>query len=224
MASTMDVSTMLGSLDSDPVGRFAETIALSSADSKMRDPLRKAFTLVQDHLQRKDRPLLSVEQAKIFERVAPNSFGLLRLDQPAFIETLLVAAHSRATELLRAHGARAALHDLNNLPARVEAALKSMAPEVLGEFITETAMSAARSREVSERLASSAEAIRRSVPHLSGLEAQAGTIYRKKQGGGECECIVSGCNGYGNCQNFCIDSWWVCFLIFIGIILIIILG
>jgi hypothetical protein len=224
MPTRFDVSRMLGSLDSDPVGRIAEAMVVASADPKVRDPLAKALTMVQDHLTRRDAPVLTVEQAKVFERLTPPSFGLVRLDRPAFIETLLVAVHSRATELLRSRGAHAVLNDLDGLPGRVEEGLKSMESGVLGEFLIEAAISARRSPEVSRRLAVSAEAIRLCVPVLSGLEAPAKALYRKKQDGSECECIVSGCNNYGDCQNFCIDSWWECFLIFLGIILILILA
>lgn len=104
MPTRIDVCRMLGSLDSDPVGRFAEAIVLSSVDTKLRSPLQKAFTMVQDYLHDKDAPVLTVDQAKVFERLAPPSFGLRPIDQPAFTETLLVAVYSRATELLRGPG------------------------------------------------------------------------------------------------------------------------
>jgi hypothetical protein len=223
MADRIDVSRMLGSLDSDPFGRLVEAILLASADPKLSDSLNQAVAMVRDRLLQNDgTPILTVEQAKIFERIAPPSFGLSPIDQPAFVETLLVAVHSRATELLRAVGNRTVLDDLNNLPMRLEAGLNQMEPGVLGEFIIETTIGAARSSEVSQRLNASAEAIRRRVPGLSGLEKKAGVIFRPKAGG-ECECVVGACNSYGDCQAFCIDSWWECALIFLGIILVIIL-
>ena len=190
MPTRIDVCRMLGSLDSDPVGRFAEAIVLSSVDTKLRSPLQKAFTMVQDYLHDKDAPVLTVDQAKVFERLAPPSFGLRPIDQPAFTETLLVAVYSRATELLRGPGAYTALDDLDGLPTRVEAGLKSMEPGVLGEFVIETAIGVTRSSEVSQRLTVTAEAIQRRLPGLSGLEAKAKAIFRQKQGDDDCECVV----------------------------------
>jgi hypothetical protein len=224
MPNRIDVSRMLGSLDSDPFGRVVESILLSAADSKLSAPLKKSVAMVQDRLKDAKTPVITIEQARFFERLAPPSFGILRIDRPAFIETLLVGVHSRATELLRTSGSRAILDDLTELPARVKAGLERMEPGVVGEFLIETAIGAARSSEVNQRLVASAEAIRSRIPGLSGLEKQGKALLRPKGGPDECECIVSGCNGYGDCQNFCIDSWWECILILIGIIIIIILA
>jgi hypothetical protein len=225
MPNRIDLSKMLGGLDGDPFGRIVETILLSAGDSKLSTPLKQSVTMVQNHLKDASKPVITTEQAQFFERLTPPSFRLLRIDQPAFIETLLVGLYNRATELLQASGSRAILHDLSKLPARVKTGLQRMEPGVLGEFLVETAIGAARSPEVNQRLTASADAIRRRVPGLSGLEKQGKTLLRKKPDDpDECDCIVTGCNGYGDCKNFCIDSWWECILILIGIIIIIILA
>jgi|ERR1022692_1721683 hypothetical protein len=224
MPNRIDVSRMLGSLDSDPFGRVAEAVALSSTDPKLRDPLNQAVAMIRERLlHNEDNPILTVEQARVFDRITPPSFGLVRIDRPAFVETLLVAIYSRATELLHATGSHAVLDDMDDLPARVEDGLNHMKSGVLGEFLIETAIGAARSHDVSHRLNMSAEAIRRRVPSLTGLEKKSQVILRQKGGSGECECVVGGCNSYGDCQAFCIDSWWECFLIVLGFIVIIIL-
>ena|SRR6516164_9164851 len=93
MPTRIDVSRMLGSLDSDPFGRVAEAIALSSADPELRDPLNRAVAMVRERLiHNEDKPILTVDQARVFERITPPSFGLVRIDRPAFF---IRAAHHR---------------------------------------------------------------------------------------------------------------------------------
>lgn len=230
MARTIDVSSLLGRLDADPVGRVIEAIVASSSEPELRDPIRRAFGLVHSRLLNNEKmPVVTSEQAARLEPLAP-SFGLVSIDQPPAVELLLVAFHARATDLLYMRGNHELLADLTTLPERIEASIDRLEPGVIGEFLVETAIGAARSREVRAQLEASAHAIRRRVPGLWPLEDQAKSLLLNGGPDDHCLCMVWSCDPRGGlpkgvgCVGLCIDEWWVCIGILISTIITIIFG
>jgi hypothetical protein len=213
----------------DPSGTFydvGQALVEAAKSPKLSKSVAEAVDAVHAYFSDVKNPVLTTPQRKIYDQVRKRRVKHLApgAKAPDFAETLVVAIYLRAQAALSTSGGKGFLDDLGDNLLKVKPALKKMKPDFFGELLIEIERRAGRSPEFAGLLENTAKDLKARGGEFDDLEeGWTSFLARKKNNDDECECIVSGCNDVGDCQNFCIDSWWECFLILIGIILIIIL-
>jgi hypothetical protein len=214
----------------DPAGAFfsvGEALIEAAGSPDISKQVAQAVDAIHAHLSDVKKPLLSTPQRKIYNKVRKHRLTHLAsgAKAPDFAETLVVMLHLRAQAAVVASGTKGFLDNLKDNLAKVKPGLSKMKQDFFGDLLIEVERRADRSPGFATLLESTAKDLKGRGGEFNDLkEGWTNFLARKKDPDDECECIVSGCNDVGDCQNFCIASWWECFLILIGIILIIILA
>ena len=224
MTANRSTHSLLGPLDPDPVARLVFDLAHADEQSELGERLSKTYAYVSKRLGDLENPIIAPEQARAFEAsVRPK--GLTGCESAPIVESLAVNLYARATLALRARTAPVSPADIAIGVEKAKKWFGDLERGALGEFLIDAEMAAANNPGIAQAVESATQAVKRLGDRHEELEPSLKAVLRQKDpDNDDCWCIVSGCNGYGDCRNFCIESWLTCVLIFIGIILIIILA
>lgn len=200
---------------------LAEALIDAASAKETSDAALEALRAVEERLSDLKRPLLNQAQMTIYERARGDRATFQDYKLPDFIETLVVVLYLRSKSAIQSAGYRP-VFDADSF-RKVKPRLDDLSDDFFGEVIVESGLRAYRDPVFAQTLGAASTEIRTLIPQLDALRAGAGKIFLKKGDQDECSCIVSACNNLGDCRDFCIETWWACALIFLGIIIILIL-
>lgn len=197
--------------------------AISGPDSALKESVLNAIAAVRERMRDQKRPLLTTEQAQLYNRIGRRADLEVLPDsgEATFLNTMVSVLNLRAEAGLRSVNVATWRDDLLNGLSRVPERLNNLSDDYLGEVVLETELRAAADPSFARELTSSARRIDATRPGLQAAVGQFEALLDNDDD--DCSCIVHACNGY-ECRNFCIASWFICILIVIGIILVIVLA
>lgn len=204
-----------------------EALIDAAAEKETGTLIADAFGAVSSWLSNEKQPVVDVEHMTIWDGLRRREGRLIPelADGAEFLEPILLAIYLRAKAALGAASGRQFLGDLENNMRKVGPTLDKMPPGIFGELLVETERRACRDSEFAKALETAAAEIGRQAPYIQTLEQRGRSVLRRRKNGEECSCVVTACRQVGttrDCRNFCIGSWWICFLIFLAIIVIIV--
>ena len=179
----------------------------------------EAFGAIQAFLRDKERPIITQKQVIVYERLRRSSMHLEDYGVPDFVESLLTVLYLRAKVALQTVGSRPLLRNYVENFKGVNLALDALPDDFLGELIVEAEIRANRDPSFAKMLNITAKEIITLGEQLEALKEQ-GVAFLKPIG--NCECVGVGCNNKGDCQEFCIESWWTCLLLFLALIIVVV--
>jgi hypothetical protein len=227
MAIRKDVFDFLSPID--PRLSFlavGEMLIQASSDKELRKAISEAAASVFGWISNEKKPPIRSETLAKYNRIRRRDRPGYLPSVPEALQPLLTVLYLRAKAALRntGSGMRSFTEALRvNLP-KVKTSLAKLDEDFLGALLLETEVRALHDHAFARLLDDGAQELAAAVPPLQSVADQLVTLKPAKRPDEECECIVSACNALGDCQLFCIGSWWICFLIFIAIIIIIVAG
>jgi hypothetical protein len=197
------------------ISRFDE----SSAEARS---LKSAYDYVRDRLRDEESPVITVDQADVFERVyVPR--GITGSPRAPVVESLVVTLYASATAALRSRPTALSQATFADAHDRVEKWFRSLTVGTLGDYLTQVEAGALRDPGIAQQLDTAAASVRRLLGRSEELHDRFEALLRPRQPGDDCACILRACNSSGDCRYFCEESWLTCVLIFLGFLILIII-
>ncbi|MDS0222306.1 hypothetical protein NDI54_13230 [Haloarcula sp. S1AR25-5A] len=202
-----------------------EVLIDASSDDEIGEDVVETFEKVHEWLTDEENPIVDAEQMKQWEMIRSRDDDLGLIEDPAFLEPIVVALYLRAKVALSNSSRGEFFSDLDDSLEDVQRNIDELPSGLFGEVLIETERRANRDREFARTLKKGANELNDLKPYLESLgERASARMVPDDPDGDDCWCEVRGCNSSGHCRDFCIESFWTCAAILVGIILVIVLA